>query len=195
MLVPGTLAYWRFDQGGANGTPFASSQSVRDRSGHGNDLSPAVVPGSAADALTWSNDHHPDQPGHGSLRFAGGRNPLHGAYLTTAAAAVLNKETFTRGYTVEAFVKFPLDWDAGNNGWMSVISRRGSAGQAGKQGRNTDPQEPVGASAATNTPAPSTRSSTAGSATSASSTARSPRTSSSPRSNGTSGWGGRPPTR
>lgn len=135
VVVPGTLAYWRFDRAG----------TVRDLSGHGNDLSPVVVPGSAADALTWSDDHHPDQPGHGSLRFAGSRNPLHGAYLTTAAGAALNRETFPRGFTIEAFVKFPLDWDAGNNGWMSVLSRRGSAGQAGKQGRNTDPQEPVGA--------------------------------------------------
>jgi hypothetical protein len=145
VLVPGTLAYWRFDQGGANGTPFTSSQTVRDLSGHGNDLSPAVVPGSAADALTWTDDHHPDQPGHAALRFVGGKNPLHGAYLTTAVSAALNRETFPRGFTIEAFVKFPLDWDAGNNGWMSVLGRRGSAGQAGKHGKNTDPNEPVGA--------------------------------------------------
>jgi hypothetical protein len=145
VLVPGTLAYWRFDAGGANGTPFGAAQTVRDLSGHGNDLTLANVPGSAADALTWSDDHHPDQPGHGSLRLTGGRNPLHGAYLTTAAAAALNSATLTQGYTIEAFVKFPLDWDAGNNGWMSVLSRRGAAGQAGKHGRNTDPQEPVGA--------------------------------------------------
>jgi hypothetical protein len=40
-------------------------------------------------------------------------------------------------------VKFPLDWDATNDGWMSVFSRRGAAGQAGKHGHNTDPDEPV----------------------------------------------------
>jgi hypothetical protein len=140
VLVPGTLAYWRFDGGG-----FTPAQTVRDLSGHGNDLTVAVLPGSPADALAFSDDHHPDQPGHGSLRFVGGKNPLHGAYLTTAATAALNRETFTRGYTIEAFVKFPLDWDATDNGWMSVVSRRGAAGQAGKQGHNTDPQEPVGA--------------------------------------------------
>ncbi|MGW1623954.1 hypothetical protein [Streptomyces sp. NPDC002172] len=37
----------------------------------------------------------------------------------------------------------PPDWDAGNNGWASVLSRRGSAGDAGKHGWNTDPGEPV----------------------------------------------------
>ena len=83
MLIPGTLAYWRFDAGGADGTPFTSSQTIRDLSGHGNDLNTLVtVPGSASSALTWSNEYHPDQPGHGSLYFDGGQNPLHGAYLT-----------------------------------------------------------------------------------------------------------------
>lgn len=143
LVVPGTLAYWRFDAGGANGTPVTAAQTVRDLSGHGNDLTLAAVPGTAADALTWTDDHHPDQPGHASLRFAGGRNPLHGAYLTTAGNAPLNAETFRTGYTIEAFLKIPLDWDAGNNGWMGLLGRRGSAGAAGKSGRNTDPQEPV----------------------------------------------------
>ncbi|GAB3576314.1 LamG domain-containing protein [Amycolatopsis endophytica] len=141
VLVPGTLAYWRFDGGGAAGTPV--TEPVRDLSGRGNDLTLVTVPGSAADALTWSDDHHPDQPGHASLRFAGGKNPLHGAYLTTGARAPLNAETFPRGYTIEAFVKMPLDWDATNNGWMAALSRWGEAGKAGKHDRNTDPREPV----------------------------------------------------
>ncbi|GHF69204.1 hypothetical protein FHX82_003464 [Amycolatopsis bartoniae] len=143
LVVPGTLAYWRFDGGGADGKPVAAGQTVRDLSGQGNDLTLATVAGSAADALTWSSDHHPDQPAHASLRFAGGKNPLHGAYLSTGPKAPLNTETFARGYTVEAFVKIPLDWDATNNGWMSLLSRWGEAGKAGKSGRNTDPQEPV----------------------------------------------------
>ncbi|MDT8913199.1 LamG-like jellyroll fold domain-containing protein [Amycolatopsis sp. PS_44_ISF1] len=142
MLVPGTLAYWRFD-GGADGRPVPGGTVVRDRSGRGNDLTPQSVPCTAADALTWSADHHPDQPGHASLRFTGGRNPLHGAYLATGAQAPLNAETFRRGYTIEAFVKIPLDWDANANGFMSVLSRGGQAGDAGKHGRNTDPAEPV----------------------------------------------------
>jgi hypothetical protein len=96
-------------------------------------------------ALTWSGDFHPNQPGHASLRFAGGKNPLRGAYLTTGPGAPLNAETFTRGYTIEAFLKIPLDWDSASNAWMSVLSRRGAAGKAGKSGRNTDPNEPVAA--------------------------------------------------
>ena len=143
LVIPGTLAYWRFDNGAASGSPVTSAQVVRDQSGHGNDLTLGTVPGSAADALTWSGDHHPDQPAHASLNFAGGKNPLHGAYLTTGPTAPLNTETFPRGYTIEAFIKIPLDWDATNNGWMAVLSRFGEAGKAGKSGGNTDPDEPV----------------------------------------------------
>ncbi|QXE34588.1 Tat pathway signal sequence domain protein [Streptomyces sp. GMY02] len=149
-LVRGTLAYWRFDGQGAPGTPLTVGQTVRDLSGKGNDLTVVTVPGTAADALTWSDDHHPDQPGHASLKFAGGRNPVHGTYLTTGAKAPLNRETFSAGYTIETFVMLPLDWDSGKNGNASILSRRGSAGAAGKHGKNTDPNEPLAQFAVTN---------------------------------------------
>lgn len=142
MVIPGTLAYWRFDAGGADGTPVTASQPVKDQSGHGNNLTQLVTaPGSAANALTWSSDHHPDQPGHASLYFNGGQNPLHGAWLETAASAPLNSETFASGYTVEVFVKIPTSWNGTDNSWMAVLSRWGEAGQAGKTGG--DHQEPI----------------------------------------------------
>jgi hypothetical protein len=53
VMIPGTLAYWRFDTGGASGSPVTSGQPIKDLSGHGNDLSTLVtVPGSPADSLT-----------------------------------------------------------------------------------------------------------------------------------------------
>jgi hypothetical protein len=143
-LLPGTLAYWRFDAGGANGTAVTASQTIKDLSGHGNDLSVLnTVPDSPANSLTWSSDFHPDQPGHGSLYFTGGQNPLQGAWLETAANAPLNTETFPNGFTIETFVKIPLSWNASNNSWDAVLSRWGESGQAGKSGGNTDPQEPI----------------------------------------------------
>ena len=142
-LIRGTQAYWRFDDLGAAGTALTAGRTIRDLSGRGNDLSVLTVPGTAAGALTVSADHHPDQPGHASLTFVGGRNPVHGSYLTTVAKAPINHETFTNGYTIETFVQLPLDWDAGNNGNASILSRRGSAGTAGKHGKNTDPDEPL----------------------------------------------------
>ena len=144
IVIPGTLAYWRFDGGGADGTPVTSSQVISDQSGQGNDLTLAPpAPGTASDALTWSDDHDPNQPGQASLRFVGGKNPLHGAYLTTGANAPLNAQTFRGGYAFEVFLKIPLDWDSGNNGFMPALTRLGQAGDAGKSGRNTDPNEPL----------------------------------------------------
>jgi hypothetical protein len=119
MLVPGTLAYWRFDAGGASGSSFTSAQTVPDLSGHGNDLSVLVtVPGSPASSLSWSSEFHPDQPGHGSLYFDGQQSPsLVGAYLTTASGARLNTETFAGGYTFEVFVQVPTDWNSNSLPW------------------------------------------------------------------------------
>ncbi|HEX4790266.1 MAG TPA: LamG-like jellyroll fold domain-containing protein [Actinospica sp.] len=144
LVIPGTLAYWRFDAGHQDGSQVTASQTIKDQSGHGNDLSTLVtVPGSADNALTWSARYHPDQPGHGSLYFAGGQNPLHGAYLTTGVNAPLNTETLSRGYTIELFVDIPLDWNSDGNSWMAALSRWGESGQAGKNGENTDPKEPI----------------------------------------------------
>lgn len=135
ILIPGTVAYWRFD------TP--STDNVRDLSGHGNDLVRKAVDGSPPDALTWSADHHADQPAHGSVRFTAGKDETgpHGAYLETVPGAPLNAATLPHGYTVEVFFKLPADWDAGRNAWAGLLSRWGMAGEAGKP--EDDPQEPV----------------------------------------------------
>ncbi|TMR93315.1 LamG-like jellyroll fold domain-containing protein [Nonomuraea basaltis] len=141
QVIPGTVAYWRFDGGHGDGTPVADTERVIDLSGRGNDLTKVSVTGTPTNALTWSTHHHPDQPGHGSLYFDGNKNPLRGAYLQTAPSAPLNSATFSSGYTFEAFFKLPADWDPGQNGWAGLVSRQGRTGDAGKtQG---DPDEPI----------------------------------------------------
>ncbi len=132
ILVPGTVAYWRFDT--------SITDRVADLSGHGNDLVQKAADGAP---LAWSADHHPDQPAHGSLRFTAAKDDTgpHGAYLETVAHAPLNAATFRSGYTVEVFFKLPADWDAGRNAWTGLLSRWGLAGEAGKP--EGDPQEPV----------------------------------------------------
>lgn len=135
LLVPGTVAYWRFD-GQSDGT--AVSGTVRDQSGRGNDLTLVTVGGGT---LNWSSDHHPDQPGHGSLEFTGYKSPLKGAYLRTVGGARLNSATFKRGYTIEAFYRLPADWDPDHNAWSGLISRTGTGGAAGKTA--DDPDEPL----------------------------------------------------
>ncbi|WP_406441072.1 Tat pathway signal sequence domain protein [Streptomyces sp. NBC_01613] len=135
MLVRDTVAYWRFD-GHDDGT--AVSGTVRDLSGRGNDLSLVTVGGGA---LNWSSDHHPDQPGHGSLEFQGFKSPLKGAYLKTVDGAPLNSATFKDGYTIEAFYRLPADWDPDHHAWSGIVSRTGTGGAAGRTG--DDPDEPI----------------------------------------------------
>ncbi|MET8080821.1 LamG-like jellyroll fold domain-containing protein [Streptomyces sp. NPDC005303] len=130
MLIPGTAAYWRFDS--------AVSGTVRDLSGRGNDLTVVSVGGGS---LGWSADHHPDQPGHGSLEFQGYKSPLKGAYLQTVDRAPLNSAEFKGGYTIEVFYRMPADWDPDHNAWAGLVSRRGTGGAAGKTA--DDPDEPL----------------------------------------------------
>ncbi|MFM9629867.1 MULTISPECIES: LamG-like jellyroll fold domain-containing protein [Streptomyces] len=127
MLVPGTMAYWRFE------SPAAGT--VRDLSGRGNDLDVVTVAGGS---LGWSADHHPDQPGHGSLEFQGYKSPLKGAYLRTVEGAPLNSATFEDGYTIEAFYRLPADWDASHHAWSGLVGQTGTGGAAGKTGDDRD---------------------------------------------------------
>ncbi|QOV34211.1 metallophosphoesterase [Streptomyces ferrugineus] len=130
LLIPGTAAYWRFDKPVEGG--------VRDLSGRGNDLTLVTVGGGR---IGWSADHHPDQPGHGSLEFQGFKSPLKGAYLRTVDGAPLNSATFHDGYTIEAFYRLPGDWDPSHNAWSGLVSRTGTGGAAGKGA--DDPDEPL----------------------------------------------------
>jgi hypothetical protein len=114
---------------------------VKDLSGRGNHLVAAGRPGRQADALTWSTEHHPDQPTHSSLVLRGGR--ASGDYLKTVDGAALDTETFPHGYTFEAFFKLPADFDPGTDAWAAVLSRAGTSAEAGKAKVSGDPQEPV----------------------------------------------------
>ncbi|WP_345672952.1 LamG-like jellyroll fold domain-containing protein, partial [Streptomyces phyllanthi] len=138
MLVPGTVAYWRFDGHEGEGAGAAVTGTVRDVSGRGNDLSLVTV---GSGGLSWSSDHHPDQPGHGSLEFQGHKSPLKGAYLRTVDGAPLNSATFEDGYTIEAFYRLPADWDPAHHAWSGLVGRTGTGGAAGKTA--DDPDEPL----------------------------------------------------
>ncbi|MEH1164179.1 LamG-like jellyroll fold domain-containing protein [Micromonospora sp. CPCC 205539] len=141
MLTRGTLAYWRFDQGRADGSAVPEGMRIQDLSGRGNHLVRVTLPGGAPDALRWSAEHDGDQPAHASLFFDGGKQPARGAYLRTVDGAPINDATLTNGYTIEAFVKLPADVLATNHAWMSILSRFGAGADAGKTG--DDPAEPI----------------------------------------------------
>ncbi|MEU9969691.1 LamG-like jellyroll fold domain-containing protein [Streptomyces malaysiensis] len=146
VMPRGTLAYWRFDASGtasradADG-PVGTETVVRDLSGHGNDLRVTRLHDSKPEILTWSGDHHRDQPAHASLRFDGGKAPDRGAALTTSATAPLNSEKFTSGYTIETFIKLPEPFE-GDHAWMGILSWEGRNGDAGKT-TGWSPDEPT----------------------------------------------------
>ncbi|MFI0423928.1 LamG-like jellyroll fold domain-containing protein [Spongiactinospora sp. 9N601] len=146
VMPRGTAAYWRFDaaglpDAGAAGRPVPDGAVVRDLSGNGNDLTVTRLHDSAAGALTWSDEHHGDQPAHASLRFDGGKSPDRGAVLRTAAGARLNAAKFESGYTIEVFLKLPEPFE-GDHAWMGILSWEGRSGDAGKSS-GWSPDEPT----------------------------------------------------
>ncbi|SFJ87821.1 3',5'-cyclic AMP phosphodiesterase CpdA [Amycolatopsis sacchari] len=125
-LVPGTVAYWRFE--GRDGTPVTGA---RDLSGRGNDLTIQRIGSSGDDVLKYSAEYHEAQPAHGSIRFDGAKN--RGAVLHTGPSAQLNTMKFEQGYTIETFLKLPEPF-VGDHAWMGILSWEGRAGDAGKNG-------------------------------------------------------------
>ena len=150
-VIPGTLAYWRFDgsahssnsSGSSPGSALAEFDIIKDLSGHGNDLVTKSANASSQHTILWSDQHHPSQPGYGSLKFTGQKKPLKGMYLQTRKQAPLNSETFENGYTFEAFYLVPSSWNSEQNAWSGIFSRRGSAGEANKHSNDTDSDEPI----------------------------------------------------
>ncbi|GGM15905.1 hypothetical protein GCM10010129_70210 [Streptomyces fumigatiscleroticus] len=146
VMPRGTVAYWRFDASGSaaagrTGTPVTPGTVIRDLTGNGNDLTVSRLHDSGPEVLTWSDDHHRDQPAHACLRFDGGTSPDRGAVLRTAAHAPLNSAKFLRGYTIETFVRLPEPFE-GDHAWMGILSWEGRNGDAGKT-TGWSPDEPT----------------------------------------------------
>jgi hypothetical protein len=139
MLVPGTVAYWRFD-GQPDGSALGPGTRIRDASGHGNDLVVANRAGAAPGSLRFSSAHHDDSPSAGSLTLTGGK--ASGDHLRTADGAPLDAATFRRGYTFEAYLRIPEGY-GGDDAWSSILSRSASAKDAGKATSSGDPDEPA----------------------------------------------------
>lgn len=143
--VPGTLAHWRFF-GGTSGQPVPVGEVIADRAG----LNPMRraplnidgVAGAQVGDVVWSDDHHYLSAAPGSVRFLNtDKNTARMSYFTTDAAAIINGETATDGYTVEAFIKIDRDWVASKHAWMNIMTRDGKRGDlAGFSGG--DPESP-----------------------------------------------------
>ncbi|MFI5839253.1 LamG-like jellyroll fold domain-containing protein [Catenuloplanes sp. NPDC051500] len=129
VLLRDTVAYWRFDNMGADNTAIVNGTVVRDLARRGNDLTVQSI--GAGAPLLASSDHHLGAPAHASLRFNGGKSPDRGTILATSSNAPLNSLKFESGYTIEAFIKLPDPFE-GDHAWMGILSWQGRNGDAGK---------------------------------------------------------------
>jgi len=139
MLVPGTVAYWRFD-GQPDGSALGTAARIADASGHGNDLVVANRAGAAPGSLRFSAEHHDDSPSAGSLTLTGGK--ATGDHLRTVDGAPIDTATFRQGYTFEAYLRIPEGY-GGGDAWSSILSQSASAKDAGKATSSGDPDEPA----------------------------------------------------
>ncbi len=140
MLVPGTVAYWRFD-GQADGSALGTTTRIRDASGRGNDLVVANRAGAAPGSLRFASAHHDDQPGFGSLALTGGKSRATTSGPSTGPRSTPRPSARA---TRSAFVRIPADFDGDADGFSAILSRAASAKDAGKTpGDAGDPDEPA----------------------------------------------------
>lgn len=143
--VASTVAHWRFF-GGADGAAVPVGQVIGDVTGANPIAREALANGGAAQLgdVTWSNDHHYLSAAPGSVKFANSTNsPQRMSYFATQTTAALNAVTFDLGYTIEAFIKIPASWTAGNNAWMNIMEREGRRGDITGFGSGDGDESPL----------------------------------------------------
>ncbi len=130
-MVAGTLAHWRFD-GFPTDASVAPGEQVLDLSGNGNTLTREDTFALARpEHLRWSDAHHRLSAAPGSV-CSHSPSRLFGGFLSTTPDAPLNRETFPRGYTVEAFAQLSANWSAVSHGGSGLLARRGEAQDVGR---------------------------------------------------------------
>ncbi len=139
--VADTYAHWRAPAGVAEGKVVQVGDTLPDVFA-GNDLRRAsLVSAAAVGDVVWSTDKHHLSSAAGSVRFLNTDKTIGrlNAFLTAANASV-NGRSFWSGYTIEAFVKIPADWDAGKHRWGNLLGRVGNRGQVPGGYRGGDPE-------------------------------------------------------
>ena len=127
--VADTVAHWRLGSTVANGGVLGVGQTLADATGL-NPLVRAPLAGTAqAGDVVLTTDKHRLSSAAGSIRFLNtDKSAGRMSWLATAANAPLNAQTFTGGYTVEAFIKIDRDWTTGKHRWCNILTRNGNRG-------------------------------------------------------------------
>lgn len=126
----GTVAHWRM-----NGLPegVLPEGGVVPDVAHGNDLTraaidPAVTTAQPGDVTVVHGGVHGFSSDGAAVCFANSSADRF-SYLTTAAGAPANAETFPDGYTIETFLQVDPSWTADANGWSKAVVRSGNRSQ------------------------------------------------------------------
>lgn len=123
------VAKWDFNRDNAEGSIADGSLLIKDSSGNNNDLRmQTYTKGHLTDDknaenwedyLRFSNE---SIDGKGSIEFRGIAKDK-GADFVTVDNAMINKETFKDGYTIEILYYLPKDW-TNSDKWMGVLARQ-----------------------------------------------------------------------
>ncbi|WP_066039349.1 LamG-like jellyroll fold domain-containing protein [Herbiconiux solani] len=133
--VDGTLAHWQFNGlDGVVGTDVTIpdvATSVSGAAPGANDLHRAdpaktnSVGTEIADVTVESDDVHGYSADQAGVCFADSSGSRY-SYLTTDADAPVNNADFSKGYTIETFVKMAPEWDSSVNGWSKFLVHTGN---------------------------------------------------------------------
>lgn len=140
-LAPDTYAHWRAPVGITEGKVVQPGDTLPDVAGGFDMTRTALLPQAQAADVVWSTDRHYLSSAAGSVLFRNTDKTVGriSAFLTAAGAGV-NGRSFWDGYTIEAFVKIPADWDASKHRWGNLLGRCGNRGKVPGGYRGGDPE-------------------------------------------------------
>ncbi|WP_349743639.1 LamG-like jellyroll fold domain-containing protein [Roseateles cavernae] len=139
--VADTYAHWRAPTTITEGQIVKVGDTLPDIfAGHDMRRAGLIGPAMVGD-VTWSTDKHRLSSAPGSVRFLNSDKTVGrlSAFLTAMGAPV-NGRSFWTGYTIEAFVKIPADWDASKHRWGNLLGRQGNRGAVPGGYQGGDPE-------------------------------------------------------
>ncbi|MCX2864249.1 metallophosphoesterase [Paucibacter sp. PLA-PC-4] len=139
--VADTYAHWRAPTTISEGQIVKVGDTLPDVfAGHDMRRAGLIGPAMVGD-VTWSTDKHRLSSAPGSVRFLNSDKTVGrlSAFLTAMGAPV-NGRSFWTGYTIEAFVKIPADWDASKHRWGNLLGRQGNRGAVPGGYQGGDPE-------------------------------------------------------
>ena len=140
-VVSDTYAHWRAPANLAEGQVVRVGEALPDIAG-GFDMVRAPLQGQAqVGDVVWTKDKHYLSSAAGSVRFMNSdRTADRLSAFLSAMGANVNGRSFWTGYTIEAFVKIPDDWNSDKHRWGNILGRQGNRGNVPGGYRGGDPE-------------------------------------------------------